>query len=116
MTAALAAGRPVNALDVDPSHEPLPADQVLHGAPETAWIELGEYRGCELGVWEMTLGTASDTEVDEVFVVLSGRGRVQFCDRPLAPIDLKAGDVVRLEAGMRTVWTVTETLRKISVA
>jgi uncharacterized cupin superfamily protein len=31
----------------------------------------------------------------------------------MAPLTLRAGDVVRLEGGAETVWTVTETLRKV---
>jgi uncharacterized cupin superfamily protein len=98
------------------SHEPLPPDQVVAGQPAAGSVELSSYHGVEVGVWEMTPGTATDTEADEVFVVLSGHGRIQFTNRSLAPIDLAPGSVVRLEAGMRTVWTVTETLRKLYIA
>jgi hypothetical protein len=52
----------------------------------------------EVGLWGMEPGTDHDTEVDEVFVVL-------------AP-----GVAVRLHAGERTTWVVTETLRKVYVA
>ena len=96
--------------------QPLPAGQVVAGQPAVGSVELGFYRDAEVGVWEMTPGTATDTEADEVFVVLSGRGRIQFSNRALAPIDLAPGSVVRLEAGMRTVWTITETLRKLYIA
>ncbi len=36
--------------------------------------------GVEVGTWEMAPGTDHDTEVDEVFVVLAGRGSVTFED------------------------------------
>ena len=64
----------------------------------------------------MTPGAMRDVEADEVFVVLAGAATVEF-DRPGAAADRAApGSVVRLEAGMRTVWTVRETLRKVYVA
>lgn len=63
----------------------------------------------------MTPGTATDTEAEEVFVVLSGKARIVFLDDG-STLDVAAGDVVRLRAGQRTSWTVTETLRKVYFA
>ena len=68
----------------------------------------------EVGLWGMEPGTDRDTEVDEVFVVLAGRGTVAFEDGEV--IELGPGAAVRLRAGERTLWTVTETLRKWYVA
>ena len=67
-------------------------------------------------MWEHTCGTSTDIEADEVFVVLSGSATLSFSDSSLAPVALSAGSVVQLTAGMQTVWTVRETLRKIYVA
>ena len=92
--------------------EPLPTDQVVEGAPATGYAELTE----TIGVWEHTPGTSTDVESDEVFVVLSGSATVSFDDPALEPIELRAGSVARLTAGMRTVWTVRETLRKVYIA
>ena len=75
--------------------------------------ELGTWRGLEVGVWECGPGTYPDTEVDELFVVLSGTATVEFVSPALPAIEIGPGDVVRLEEGMRTVWTVRETLRKV---
>ncbi|WP_395690301.1 cupin domain-containing protein [Nocardioides sp.] len=77
-------------------------------------LPLAEVGAVEIGVWEMAPGTEDDTEVDEVFVVLGGRGTVTFADGEV--VTLAPGVVVRLHAGERTTWTVTETLRKIYVA
>ncbi|WP_447587625.1 cupin domain-containing protein [Microbacterium lacticum] len=93
-------------------HEPVPAEQVVSGAPATGYVELTD----AIGVWEMTPGAMHDVEIDEVFVVLAGSAAVSFEEPPLPPIELQPGAVVRLTAGMRTVWTVRETLRKVSVA
>jgi uncharacterized cupin superfamily protein len=91
--------------------EDVPAAQRLAGTPRTGVKRLGEFGGVNLGVWEMTPGTMRDTEVDEVFVVLSGHGTIEFEDG--ATVSIEAGDIVRLHAGQRTVWTVTQTLRKM---
>lgn len=106
----------VDALAVGVDHEALPADAVVAGAPVAGVYELGTFGGTEIGVWEMTPGVATDTEVDEIFVVLSGRARIVFLDPAREAIDVGPGSVVRLAAGMRTEWTVTETLRKVYVA
>lgn len=96
--------------------EPLPAADTREGHPEAGAVELGELSGVRIGVWEMTPGVATDTEADEVFVVLSGRARIEFAAPALPHIEVGPGSVVRLSAGMRTVWTVTETLRKVYIA
>jgi uncharacterized cupin superfamily protein len=67
----------------------------------------------EVGLWGMAPGVDHDTEVDEVFVVLAGRGTVAFEDGEV--LTLAPGVAVRLRAGERTTWTVTETLRKVYV-
>jgi uncharacterized protein len=95
-------------------HAPIPADDVVAGSPTAAVLALDTVGGVEVGVWEMSEGTARDTEVDEVFVVVRGRGHVDFEDGER--VDLAPGVVVRLTAGERTVWTVTERVRKVWVA
>ena len=112
----LAAGTGVDAAALPLAHEPLPADEVLAGTPTAAVHELAEVGGVEIGIWEMTPGTATDTEVDEVFVVLSGRATIAFDDPALPDLTVGPGSVVRLGEGQRTTWTVTETLRKIYIA
>ncbi|MCM3695473.1 cupin domain-containing protein [Microbacterium oleivorans] len=87
---------------------PVPADQIVDGAPEAGFIELTAV----VGVWEHTPGTSTDVEDDEVFVVLSGRATVRWAGGELT---LRPGTVGRLSAGTETIWTVTETLRKVYV-
>ncbi|WP_337001819.1 MULTISPECIES: cupin domain-containing protein [unclassified Microbacterium] len=113
---ALAPGTGVDARALDLAHTPLPADEVLAGSPTTAVQELSTIDGVGIGVWEMTPGTATDTEADEVFVVLSGRATIAFDDAALPDLEVGPGSVVRLAEGQRTVWTITETLRKIYIA
>jgi len=96
------------------AHEPLPDEDVVVGLPTAAVHPLAELGEVEVGVWEMSAGTATDTEADEVFVVLSGRGEVSFEDG--SAIALAPGVAVRLTAGERTTWRVDEPLRKVYVA
>jgi uncharacterized cupin superfamily protein len=103
-------------LDVDAAvpTTPLAPDSVLQGAPEAGSRALAAVSGVEVGVWEMSPGTATDVEVDEVFVVLSGSASVRFEDGE--QVELSPGTVVRLRSGEQTTWVVRETLRKIYVA
>ena len=93
---------------------PLAPATVVDGAPEAGSRALAAVSGVEVGVWEMSPGTATDVEVDEVFVVLSGSATVTFEDGE--HVELVPGTVVRLRAGEHTTWVVRETLRKIYVA
>ncbi len=109
------AGEAFDAFAASIPHEAIEGDGLIAGTPTAGFVEIGTtVDGAEVGVWEITPGTAGDRESNEIFVVLAGRATVAFADgRPA--IDISAGSVVRLEAGMRTVWTVHETLRKIYV-
>jgi uncharacterized cupin superfamily protein len=93
---------------------PVPAAQIVAGSPSTGAVDLDEDMG--IGVWEMTPGAMSDVEIDEVFVVVAGTATVEFLDPALPAIELQPGSIVRLEAGMKTVWTVRTTLRKVYLA
>lgn len=93
--------------------EPLAADVVLAGTPESGVLPLPSPPGLEVGIWEHTVGTTTDVEVDEVFVVISGRATIAPADGP--PIEVGPGDVVVLPEGTATTWTIHETLRKVYV-
>ncbi|PFG15670.1 hypothetical protein ATK74_0190 [Propionicimonas paludicola] len=103
-----------DALSVEIAHEPFDPEHLVAGEPTSGWLPLAEIDGVEVGIWEMTPGTITDTEGDEVLCVLAGRALVEFLDPPAAPIDLRPGSLVRLQAGWRTRWTVTQTIRKIA--
>lgn len=113
---ALPAGQGVDAAALELAHDPLPTASVVAGRPSTAALPLATIGETEIGVWEMTPGTAADTEADEVFVVISGRAVVRFVSPTLPDLAIGPGSIVRLVEGMQTVWTVTETLRKVYVA
>lgn len=84
------------------------------GPLSTAGAPVGRFGDVRLGLWEAGPGHDTDTEVDEVFVVLSGAGTVRFADG--SELGLRPGVVVRLHAGDETVWDVTERLRKLYLA
>jgi uncharacterized cupin superfamily protein len=93
--------------------DPVPAAQVIAGSPRVGTNEVVTFDSLEVGVWEHTAGTSTDVEVDEVFVVLSGRATVTIDDGPT--LELRAGVVGFLDAGARTTWTVHEPVRKVYV-
>lgn len=80
----------------------------------TRSLALGTTGAAEVGLWEIDPGTTGDVEVDEVFLVLSGRATVAVEGWPDVPVG--PGDVVRLRAGAVTTWVVEERLRKLYVA
>lgn len=91
---------------------PLDPAQVLDGQPAAGVVEFS-VTGIDCGLWEHTPGMSTDVEADEVFVVISGRARIEVQGGPV--LEVGPGDVVQLEAGATTTWTVTETLRKLWV-
>jgi uncharacterized cupin superfamily protein len=88
-------------------------EQRVSGAPQTGSVQIEKFGGTVVGVWEMTPGVMRDVEVDEILTVLSGSAVVEFQDG--RKMTLEPGTVARLHAGQQTVWTVTETLRKVYV-
>jgi len=94
-------------------HQDVPAEQRIAGAPKTGSVQIEKFGGAVVGVWEMTPGVMRDVEVDEILTVLSGAATVEFQDG--SRLTLEPGAVARLHAGQHTVWTVTETLRKVYV-
>ena len=107
------AEQPDNALSAEVALEPI-VHGVERGEPRMGAIEWSRVGGAEVGLWEITPGAVTDTEVDELFVVLRGHATVELLDGG-DPLVLTAGSVGRFEAGTRTRWTVTETLRKVYV-
>jgi len=97
-------------------HLPVEPEQVVAGAPTTGHLVLDDDGGRTVGVWEMSVGAMRDVEADEVFIVIAGAATVEFEHPHSSPIVLRPGSVVRLESGMRTIWTVRQMLRKVYVS
>ena len=99
------------ALDVPLAHRPLNPAKVVSGDVTTAVSAQAAEGDMEVGVWEHSVGTSTDVEVEEVFVVLEGEGTVT-CDEG-GRIDLAPGVVGLLPMGATTTWTITKPLRKV---
>jgi uncharacterized protein len=84
---------------------------VIAGNPVTSSLVLAESDTAERGIWQITPGTVTDVEADEMFVVISGRATIAVEGGPV--FDVGPGDVCVLSEGDRTTWTVHETLRKV---
>lgn len=112
----LRGGEALRATSVPLEHGPVSAEQSTGVPATTAVLDLGTLGGTDYGIWEMSVGSMYDVEAEEVFIVLAGAGTVviaPFAGRPAHTAELRPGTVMRLDAGMETTWTVTETLRKI---
>ena len=90
---------------VDPAH-------VVEGSPTTGETVLSDLNGTEIGVWEMTAGAMSDTEIDEVSVVIAGSATVEFVDGG-ERLEVSVGDVIHFAEGDRTIWHVADRVRKV---
>jgi len=101
------------ALALDLTLEPVAAEQVVSGSPRTGSAALGVFNGQEFGVWEMSAGSMSDVEVEELFVVVDGRATVVFASGD--SVEIEPGTVGRLSDGDRTVWHVADRIRKVYV-
>ncbi|MBD8467849.1 cupin domain-containing protein [Plantibacter sp. CFBP 8798] len=101
--------------DVTLADNPLAPEDVVSGSPRSGIVTLTAVGDTEVGVWELGVGVVQDTEIDEVFVVLSGEATVDFADGTPS-LELRPGSIGRLAAGARTTWTVRETLRKVYIA
>ncbi|MFD7735632.1 cupin domain-containing protein, partial [Kitasatospora phosalacinea] len=71
--------------DAELEPEPLDPEQIVSGTPEvTGKVVRESADGRQVhGIWQITPGVVTDTEADEVFVVLSGRATVEFEDGPV---------------------------------
>lgn len=95
------------------TEDPLDPELVVDGDPQVRSRELAGDDTVSVGIWQHTAGVSRDVEADEVFVVLSGRARIEVAGGPV--LEVGPGDVGLLAAGSRTTWTVHETLRKVYV-
>lgn len=114
MSLPLDAATVLQALELELDHEPVDDAQVVEGTPTTGIAALAELDDWEVGVWEITPGTVTDVEVDEMFIVLRGHAILRRGDG--SEVELVPGSVGRLVDGEETKWRVLETLRKIYIA
>ncbi|MEU9114002.1 cupin domain-containing protein [Streptomyces sp. NPDC048483] len=98
--------------DADLEPEPLDPEQIVSGEPVVTGKVLWEAPdGKQIrGIWQVTPGVVTDTEANELFVVVSGRATIEVEGGPV--LEVGPGDACVLREGDRTQWTVHETLRK----
>ena len=98
--------------DADLEPEPLDPEQIVSGNPEvTGKVFWESADGRQIrGIWQITPGVVTDTEADELFVVISGSATIEVEGGPTLTVG--PGDMAVLREGDRTTWTVHETLRK----
>jgi uncharacterized cupin superfamily protein len=101
----------VDELILDPGE--LDPASVLSGTPAVTEATLWTSEDGRIirGVWQITEGTVTDVEADELFVVVAGRATVEV--EGGATLELAPGVMGVLARGARTTWTVHETLRKV---
>ncbi|WP_411106117.1 cupin domain-containing protein [Streptomyces sp. cmx-4-9] len=91
--------------ELDPAQvvagEPVVTGKVLWESPDGRQVR---------GIWQITPGVVTDTEADELFVVVSGRATIEV--EGGATLEVGPGSACVLREGDRTTWTVHETLRK----
>lgn len=101
-----------DATTISVEHETLNPEKVVSGEVTTGAADLGETDRLTTGVWEHSVGVSTDVEADEVFVILSGKGRIYVNGEVL---ELYPGVVGTLTAGSSTRWEIDETIRKVYV-
>ncbi|MET9467746.1 cupin domain-containing protein [Streptomyces sp. NPDC006544] len=98
--------------DTELEREDLDPAQVLSGEPVVTGKVLWEAAdGSQVrGIWQITPGVVTDTEADELFVVVSGRATIEV--EGGATLEVGPGSACVLREGDKTTWTIHETLRK----
>ena len=102
---------------VELTESELDSATIISGSPrsfegEIATAPLPGGAALATGVWRCTAGTVTDVEVDETFVVLSGRATIEHAGESH---EVGPGDVCVLPAGAETTWTIHEDLTKVFV-
>ncbi|MEV6028982.1 cupin domain-containing protein [Streptomyces sp. NPDC052036] len=98
--------------DAELEPDPLDPAQIVSGTPEVTGRVIWESEdGRSIrGIWQITPGVVTDTEANELFVVISGSATIEVESGPT--LHVGPGDMAVLREGDRTTWTVHETLRK----
>src|SRR5689334_19179680 len=101
-------------LDLEPA--PFPAEWVVEGRPEARAKEIARSHDGTMSVvvWSCTNGLFRwDYTVDEMVHIVSGE--VFILDHANAERRLGPGDTAFFPAGSRSIWRVTQEVRKVAV-
>lgn len=114
----LEAGQTLDVAALELTHHPVAAAQDAGIATTAGAQALGYIAGSCFGIWEMSEGKMYDVESEEIFIITAGRGSVhiaEFNGAPEVEEQLFPGVLMRLSAGMKTTWSVTQALRKVFI-
>ena len=102
----------LDATNAELTPDPLDPASILEGTPEVSNLVLDTSPDGKVirGIWQITPGKVTDIELDELFVVLSGRVTIEIEGRE--PYDAGPGHIGIVRKDECTIWTVHETLRK----
>jgi uncharacterized protein len=74
-------------------------------------FSLPDIGGAQVGLWEVEPAEWSSVGNEELFVVVSGAGRLTYSTGEV--VELGPGAIVKLNKGERSEWCITERLRKV---
>lgn len=103
-----------DALELKLDPWPLPKHLIVSGDPKATGILLQRSADNKTadGVWECSPGSFRwEYTWDETAYLLEGRATITSEEG--VTVHLKAGQIVHFSPGLRTEWTVTETVRKV---
>jgi hypothetical protein len=100
----------VASAEVQPA--PIPAEDIVSGAPEAHWAVLWRSDDGELfnGVWHCTPGAFYLDGANETVCIIEGRATVT--PEGGEAVHLEAGDTAFLPDGTRSLWEIHETVKK----
>jgi len=104
----------IGVAELELTEEPLDPTHIVAGTPVVSHRALHTSADgrIERGVWQITPGTVTDVEADEMFVVISGSATIELLTSGRS-LTVGPGDVCVFAAGEHTRWTVHRTLRKV---
>lgn len=91
---------------------PIPAEQILEGAPQASGRLLWKSDDSKLanGIWECTPGRFTWVHADETACLVEGKATIT--PEGGKPFEFRPGDVAFFAEGTKTEWLVEETVRK----
>jgi uncharacterized protein len=87
---------------------------VFEGDPQSHYVDVATVGDTTLGVWQVTEGSFSSSDLDEAFVVLSGAGTLTFVATGTV-VTLAPGVLVRVTPETAIEWEVTSPIRKLYI-
>jgi uncharacterized cupin superfamily protein len=97
-----------------PATEVYELTNVSEGDPQSHYVDVATVGDATLGVWQVTEGSFSSSDLDEAFVVLSGAGTLTFVATG-AVVTLAPGVLVRVTPETDIKWDITSPIRKLYI-